>query len=184
MPYFLFKRDVVPGKNNTFDFTIDDPGTYRGQCAELCGSGHAAMLFDVNAVDKPTFDAWLQKHIDEANASPPPPPSGGPGGSGEPGGSGAPAGTVVDLAAQNVAYTTDALQAPAGAPFTINFDNKDTGVAHNVAIHDASGKEIFKGSRSSPVRRPSPTPCRRSRPGTYQFVCSVHPNMTGTLTVQ
>ncbi len=80
VPMFLFKRDVVPGKLNTFDFTIDDPGTYRGQCAELCGSGHAAMLFDVNAVDKPTFDAWLQKHIDEAAATPPPPPSGGPSG--------------------------------------------------------------------------------------------------------
>ena len=111
VPKFLFKRDVVPGKNNTFDFTIDDPGTYRGQCAELCGTGHAAMLFDVNAVDKPTFDAWLQKHIDEAAATPPPPPSGGP--------SAAPArarrrrasppARLVDLAAQNIAYTTDAL---------------------------------------------------------------------------
>ena len=38
VPKFLFKRDVVPGKLNTFDFTVDEAGTYRGQCAELCGT--------------------------------------------------------------------------------------------------------------------------------------------------
>ena len=156
VPMFLFKRDVVPGKNNTFDFTIDDPGTYRGQCAELCGSGHAAMLFDVNAVDKPTFDAWLQKHIDEANATPPPPPSG------EPRRAirrarrlGQPAGTSSTSRPRTSPSRRMRCRRRPTPPFTINFDNEDTGVAHNVAIHDASGTEIFKGDRSSPARRSS-----------------------------
>ncbi len=50
VPKFLFKRDVVPGRNNTFDFTVEEAGTYRGQCAELCGAFHGNMLFDVHAV--------------------------------------------------------------------------------------------------------------------------------------
>ncbi len=41
VPQFLFKRDVVPGRTNQFDFTVNesDAGqTFRGQCAELCGT--------------------------------------------------------------------------------------------------------------------------------------------------
>ena len=43
VPQFLFKRDVVPGRTNLFEFTVNeaDAGqTFRGQCAELCGTGH------------------------------------------------------------------------------------------------------------------------------------------------
>ena len=53
VPQFLFKRDVVPGRTNQFDFTVDaaDAGqTFRGQCAELCGIGHSIMLFEVKAL--------------------------------------------------------------------------------------------------------------------------------------
>jgi len=51
VPQFLFKRDVVPGRVNKFDFKVDaaDAGqTFRGQCAELCGTGHRIMLFEVH----------------------------------------------------------------------------------------------------------------------------------------
>ena len=50
VPQFLFKRDVVPGKENDFDFTVDaaDAGqTFHGQCAELCGTFHDKMEFSV-----------------------------------------------------------------------------------------------------------------------------------------
>ena len=43
VPQFLFKRDVVPGRINHFEFKVDDDEagqTFRGQCAELCGTGH------------------------------------------------------------------------------------------------------------------------------------------------
>jgi cytochrome c oxidase subunit 2 len=52
VPQFLFKRDVVPGRVNHFEFNVTDDQagqTFRGQCAELCGSGHRLMLFDVHA---------------------------------------------------------------------------------------------------------------------------------------
>lgn len=59
VPQFLFKRDAIPGRTSEFDFTIQDPGTYRGQCAEFCGLLHSKMLFTVKAVSRAEFDAWL-----------------------------------------------------------------------------------------------------------------------------
>ena len=171
VPKFLFKRDVIPGKTNTFDFTVDEAGTYRGQCAELCGPFHGSMVFDVHAIPKADFDSWLQKQIEAASATP------------APAASGAAEGPVVELAAQNIAFSTGDLQAPAGQPFTIHFKNDDTSVPHDVEIKDGSGNVAFKGDI---ITGPSDT--NYSVPaltaGTYTFQCTVHPNMTGTLTVQ
>ena len=172
VPKFLFKRDVVPGKLNTFDFTVEEPGTFRGQCAELCGPYHGSMVFEVHAKPKAEFEAWLAAAIAKANATPAPQPSGDA------------AGPVVEAAAQNVAFTTPALAAPADKPFTIHFKNNDpAGVFHNIAIKDASGAEVFKGDLvdgGKDANYSVPT----LKAGTYPFNCTVHPNMTGTLTVQ
>ena len=59
VPQFLFKRDAIPGFTNEFDVTIDEPGVYRGQCAEFCGVFHARMLLSVRAVTRADYDAWL-----------------------------------------------------------------------------------------------------------------------------
>jgi cytochrome c oxidase subunit 2 len=59
VPQFLFKRDAIPGYPNQFDITIDEPGSYRGQCAEFCGVFHARMLLSVRAVTRPEYEAWL-----------------------------------------------------------------------------------------------------------------------------
>jgi cytochrome c oxidase subunit II len=59
VPEFLFKRDAIPGHPTTFDFTVETPGVYPGQCAEFCGLQHDRMRFTVRAVDRGTFDAWL-----------------------------------------------------------------------------------------------------------------------------
>ena len=94
-------------------------------------------------------------------------------------------GTVLDISAQNVTYDTAALSAPAGAPFKIHFTNNDASVPHNVAIHEGSptGQEVYKGEIfPGPGERTYDVPALTA--GTYGFVCSVHPNMTGTLTVQ
>ena len=176
VPQFLFKRDVVPGRVNKFDFTVDpaDAGqTFRGQCAELCGIGHSIMLFEVHALAPGDFDTWLADAIAKANATPAPPPSGQA------------AGPTLQLSALNVAYEQTALTAPAGTPFQIEFDNKDNGVPHNVSIHKDStaGQEVFKGDIfSGPAKRTYDVPALDA--GTYAFACSVHPNMTGTLTVE
>jgi cytochrome c oxidase subunit 2 len=176
VPQFLFKRDVVPGRANQFDFKVDASQagqTFRGQCAELCGTGHRIMLFEVHALSPADFDAWLQDKIAQSNATPPPPPSGGP------------PGATVDISALNLAYEQTTVTAPAGAPFQIVFDNKENGVPHNVAIHRDSptGEEVFKGEIfSGPGKRTYDVPALAA--GAYAFACTVHPTMTGTLTVQ
>lgn len=59
VPQFLFKRDAIPGRESSFQFTVQDPGTYRGQCAEFCGIGHSRMPFALRAVPRAEYDAWL-----------------------------------------------------------------------------------------------------------------------------
>jgi cytochrome c oxidase subunit 2 len=66
------KVTAVPGYRNYTWFKIPKPGIYRGQCAVLCGRGHARMLATVRAVPPATFDAWLagrKREISEANAA-------------------------------------------------------------------------------------------------------------------
>jgi cytochrome c oxidase subunit 2 len=53
------KRDNVPGIDNHLQLTIDQPGTYAGQCAEFCGLLHDRMHFTIRAVSRPEFNAWL-----------------------------------------------------------------------------------------------------------------------------
>jgi cytochrome c oxidase subunit 2 len=192
VPQFLFKRDVVPGRINTFDFNVDpnmagplpEGQTFNGQCAELCGSGHYTMLFQVKALSPADFDKWLADQIATANATPAPPPSAAPGGSGPPP-SGAPAaGPTLQVSASGIAYEQKELTAPADTPFKIAFDNKDAGVPHNVAIHQGSptGQEVFKGEIFAGVATKTyDVPALPA--GAYAFVCTVHPTMTGTLTV-
>ncbi len=94
------------------------------------------------------------------------------------------AGTV-SISASGIAFEQASVTAPAGKAFKITFDNKDAGTPHNVAIHkdSATGAEVFKGDIvNGPATKTYDVPALDA--GTYAFVCSVHPNMTGTLTVQ
>ena len=51
VPELLFKRDVFPGNvRNVFEVTIDQEGAYVGRCAELCGTYHSMMNFELRAV--------------------------------------------------------------------------------------------------------------------------------------
>jgi plastocyanin len=89
------------------------------------------------------------------------------------------------VSALNVAYQETALTTKADAPFHIDFKNEDAGTPHNVAIHkdSATGQEIFKGEVFPGVaEKIYDVPALPA--GTYAFVCTVHPTMTGTLTVQ
>ena len=62
VPQFLFKKDAIPGHENEFAFTVDEPGRYGGQCAEFCGIYHSRMPFTVVAVPRAEYDAWLASH--------------------------------------------------------------------------------------------------------------------------
>lgn len=61
---FLYKEDIIPGRVNEFVVTPDKEGTYVGKCAELCGSYHSRMLFNVEVVSREEYDAYLQDQID------------------------------------------------------------------------------------------------------------------------
>jgi cytochrome c oxidase subunit 2 len=59
------KMDTIPGQTNEHWFEIDEPGLYRGQCAEFCGLQHAAMLTAVEALPQAEFDGWLEEQAGE-----------------------------------------------------------------------------------------------------------------------
>jgi cytochrome c oxidase subunit 2 len=64
VPEFLFKLDVIPGnengRDNVFEVTVQEEGAYVGRCAELCGTYHAYMNFEVRAVSGDDYDAYLE----------------------------------------------------------------------------------------------------------------------------
>jgi cytochrome c oxidase subunit 2 len=59
VPDLLFKRDVISGKRNVFQVTLEKEGAYVGRCAELCGTYHSQMNFELRAVTPEQFDSFL-----------------------------------------------------------------------------------------------------------------------------
>lgn len=61
LPDFGVKMDANPGRVNHTWFQVAQPGTYKGQCAELCGVLHAEMLITVNVVPPEEFARWIEQ---------------------------------------------------------------------------------------------------------------------------
>lgn len=61
VPSFGIKQDAVPGYLRETWVEIDEPGTYRGQCAELCGVGHGFMPIVVVAESPEDFSRWVRE---------------------------------------------------------------------------------------------------------------------------
>jgi cytochrome c oxidase subunit II len=59
VPQLQVKVDMIPGKTNDMWLEADEPGRYRGQCAEFCGLQHANMIFYVVAQPADEFERWL-----------------------------------------------------------------------------------------------------------------------------
>lgn len=59
VPDLALKKDAIPGFVNENWTYINEPGVYRGKCAELCGRDHGFMPVVVRAVTQEEFDAWL-----------------------------------------------------------------------------------------------------------------------------
>ncbi len=60
VPDLAIKKDAVPGMVNETWFRADVAGTYRGQCAELCGKDHGYMPIVVEVVEPDQFQAWVE----------------------------------------------------------------------------------------------------------------------------
>ena len=60
VPALGMKRDAIPGYINEFWTRVDEPGVYRGQCAELCGKDHGFMPIVVNAVSESEYQSWVK----------------------------------------------------------------------------------------------------------------------------
>jgi cytochrome c oxidase subunit 2 len=168
VPDFLIKRDVIDFGDarppNELTFTITEAGTYAGQCAEFCGTAHAEMLFVVEAMPRDEYEAYI-----EALKAGEPPPGGG---------DTSDCGTTIELSAQDIQFSTDAIEAPAGEDFCIEFTNNDS-VPHDVGIveTDFNGDDVPPGE-TMVYRVPA------MDAGDYTFYCTLHPQaMTGDLTI-
>jgi cytochrome c oxidase subunit 2 len=63
VPEFGWKRDAIPGFINEAWTNIEEPGTYRGQCAELCGKDHGFMPIVVIALPEDEFETWVSEQL-------------------------------------------------------------------------------------------------------------------------
>ena len=89
----------------------------------------------------------------------------------------------VTISASNIAFEQSSVDAPAGRPFTLLFDNKDASVQHDVFIKDGGGNDVFQGAIvTGPAQMTYNVTSLAA--GTYTFYCSIHSNMTGTFNVK
>ncbi|WP_299698579.1 cytochrome c oxidase subunit II [Hydrocarboniphaga sp.] len=136
VPAFAVKKDAIPGYINEVWTKIDEPGTFRGVCAELCGRDHGFMPIVVKALPEDEFKAWLaeqkSKGTEVASAAPV---------------AAAPVPAAVAVAAAAPAATEVAAAAPAAAAPAAAGKSKDELLAAGekvyktncIACHQAGG---------------------------------------------
>jgi len=162
---------------NTQTYTIRDPELFEPRVDPV-----------TNEVR--TFTGWVDVNYKPAPGSTPYPAcwsnefataSGAP--SGAPAASADPNATVVDIKAVGLQFDPTTLTAPADKAFVIRFDNQDAAVPHDIQIKDSTGAVKFKGATFNGVATQDyQVPALAA--GSYPFICTVHPTMTGTLTAQ
>ncbi len=67
VPEFAIKKDAIPGFMNEAWFRANETGTFRGQCAELCGTDHGYMPVVVDIVEEEEYQAWLASQKKDAS---------------------------------------------------------------------------------------------------------------------
>lgn len=67
MPKVGGKKDAVPGRATSLWIQADRPGTYKGQCLEFCGDGHADMLITLVVHPKAEYANWAKQAVAETN---------------------------------------------------------------------------------------------------------------------
>jgi cytochrome c oxidase subunit 2 len=63
VPSFYEKLDVIPGRHNSLQMTPTAEGVFAGKCAELCGTYHSAMLFNVHVVNENDYNNYLKSLV-------------------------------------------------------------------------------------------------------------------------
>ncbi|MCM2465009.1 hypothetical protein DIC75_01535 [Methanoculleus sp. CWC-02] len=93
---------------------------------------------------------------------------------------------TVAIAAENFAFSMKTITVPAGAGVTVNFDNRDDGTPHNVAVYtdSSAATAIFVGEIVTGPDQATYTFTAPETPGTYFFRCDVHPSMNGDFIVE
>lgn len=66
IPRLHGKEDLIPGQPNLIRIQADQPGTYRGQCAEYCGAQHAHMMLIVVAQPEAEYEAWRAAQLEDS----------------------------------------------------------------------------------------------------------------------
>ncbi|MDX2412453.1 MAG: cytochrome c oxidase subunit II [Woeseiaceae bacterium] len=66
VPELAIKKDAIPGIVNETWFRANETGTYRGQCAELCGKDHGYMPIVVEVVEADAYQAWVETLTDSS----------------------------------------------------------------------------------------------------------------------
>jgi cytochrome c oxidase subunit 2 len=169
VPGLLFKRDAIPGRTSSFEFTPTELGTFPAQCAEFCGLWHSKMTFVVRVVSSLDYQAWIEQQRTEAQSI-----------------TCESEGPTLSLIAHNTSWNAFCLAVPGGAPFTVNIDNQDPGIEHNFSIYDSFfqkttyfvGPKITGPAKTSMQIDPLPA-------GRYYFQCDVHgPAMSGAFIVE
>lgn len=90
----------------------------------------------------------------------------------------------VDLSADNLAFSANVIEAPAGEEFTITFTNLEE-APHNVAVDtEEGGEEIVTGEVITGPDVTTTITVPALEPGTDYFVCDIHANMNGTIVVE
>ena len=182
VPQFLFKRDVVPGRENKFDFTIDpldvEPDVPRPVRRAVRHVPRRDAVHRQGAAARPT------SRLARSSRSRPRPRRRRRRPVGARGQRRAgrrrrvrrrAAGPTLDLTAHNIAFTRPRSRRPAEPAVHDQVHNNDPGVTHNVAITDGTGQRGLQGRDLQRPRQP-PYPIPALPAGTYTFACSVHPH--------
>jgi cytochrome c oxidase subunit 2 len=69
VPEFGVKQDAIPGFIKEVWFRAEKPGTYRGQCAELCGKNHGFMPIVVEAMEESKYNEWITSKKEAATTA-------------------------------------------------------------------------------------------------------------------